>query len=176
MFTIRVQASCFSTVLTAIAEGKHSKISGGNRYFQHTALLWTLGWSIFCYSHVLKETRQSGELNLWTKHIDNECYTINFRKWRIFCHYQRKSGLHIFLFSSSNKPPNLQSFMQVKEGSTTENRNMSCANFKKATLHPYSHKFCSLSLSFSFFKSFPRATLKSKYLFRLCGVLKSNPD
>lgn len=111
-------------------------IRGDNCYFQHAALFQTLGWSIFCYSRTLKETRQSGKLNLWTKHVDTKCYTINLREWHVLCHYQRKSGLHMFFsFSSSNNPSDLQSFMQVKEDSTTKNRNMSYANFKKATLH-----------------------------------------
>ena len=92
MFTIQVQASCFST----IAEGEHSKISGDNCYFQHTALFHTPGWSIFCCPRVLKETRHSGKLNLWTEHVDTECDTINLRKWHVFCHYRRTPGLHMF--------------------------------------------------------------------------------
>lgn len=87
---------------TASAEGKHSKISGDNCYFQHTALSQTQRWSIFCNSHVLNEIRQSGKLNLWTKHVDTECYTINLRKRRVFCHYQGKSGL--FFLSPPNHP------------------------------------------------------------------------
>lgn len=107
----------FSAVLTARAEGKHSENKWRQLLLSSCCTFPDTGVINLLVLRDLKETRQSSKLNLWTKHGDTECYTINLREWQIFCHYQRKSQGRVcfFPFSSSNKPPDLQSFMQVKE-------------------------------------------------------------
>lgn len=54
-------------------------------------------------------------------------------KWHIFLLLLKVASADVASFSSY-KPPNLQSLSQVRKDSTTKNRNMSYANFKKATL------------------------------------------
>lgn len=119
-------------------EGKYSKISGDNWYFEHTALFQLLGWSIFRYLCV--HNTQA-----------NWIYEQNIVTWigtQII--WGSEWDLYIFLLLSfSNKPSHLQSFMEVKEDSTTKNRSMSYANFKKASLQSYS--LILLSISFLLF-------------------------
>ena len=78
--------------------------------------------------------------------------------------------------SSSNKAGlNYDCFRKVTNVRTTKNRKQQknrnfspCLQKKKLELH--------LIRSSVFSESFQRATLKSKKLFRLCAVLKSNSD
>lgn len=120
-------ASCFSAVVTAKVEGKHLKISGDNCYFHHAVLSQTLGWSTFFFFSLFSCSLRHSR----ARQID----FMDETRWHQMPHdwFQgmactlpfpgKVRAAHVFSFSSSNNPSDLQSFMQVKEESTTKNRN-----------------------------------------------------